>query len=105
MDRAIRAFLEVLAVQEGASPQTIRAYTSDLAQFHAFALAVLKPHGTLTVESIDAGVIREFLASRDRGGEKNTSLARKLACLRSFFRYLVRIGRLQANPAQDVRAP
>ncbi len=105
MDRAIRAFLEVLAVQEGASPQTIRAYTSDLAQFHAFALAVLKPHGTLTVESIDAGVIREFLASRDRGGEKNTSLARKLACLRSFFRYLVRIGRLQANPAEDVRAP
>ncbi|MCC6966910.1 MAG: tyrosine recombinase XerC [Nitrospira sp.] len=105
MDRAIRAFLEVLAVQEGASPQTIRAYTSDLAQFHAFALAVLKPHGTLTVESIDSGVIREFLASRDRGGEKNTSLARKLACLRSFFRYLVRIGRLQANPAEDVRAP
>ncbi len=105
MDRAIRAFLEVLAVQEGASPQTIRAYTSDLTQFRDFALAGLKPHGTLTVESIDAGVIREFLASRDRGGEKNTSLARKLACLRSFFRYLVRIGRLQANPAEDVRAP
>ncbi|HQV12979.1 MAG TPA: site-specific integrase, partial [Nitrospira sp.] len=105
MDRAIRAFLDVLAVQEGASPQTIRAYTSDLAQFRAFALAALKPRDTLTVESIEAGVIREFLASRDRAGEKKSSLARKLACLRSFFRYLVRVGRLQANPAEDVRAP
>jgi integrase/recombinase XerC len=38
-------------------------------------------------------------------GEKKTSLARKLACLRSFFRYLVRIGQLEVNPAEDVRAP
>ena len=105
MDRAIRAFLDVLSVQEGASPQTIRAYTSDLTQFRDFALAALKPRDRLTVESIDAGVIREFLASRDRAGEKKSSLARKLACLRSFFRYLIRIGRLQANPAEDVRAP
>ena len=105
MDRAIRAFLDVLAVQEGASPQTIRAYTSDLAQFHAFALAALKPRGALAIESIEAGLIREFLASRDRRGEKKTSLARKLACLRSFFRYLIRIGRLHASPAEDVRAP
>ena len=58
MDRAIRAFLDVLAVQDGASPQTIRAYTSDLAQFRAFALAALKPRDTLTVESIEAGLIR-----------------------------------------------
>ena len=105
MDRAIRAFLEVLAVQDGASPQTIRAYTSDLAQFRTFALASLKPRGPLTVESIDTGLIRGFLASRDRRGEKKTSLARKLACLRSFFRYLVRVGLVQTNPAEDVRAP
>ena len=51
MDRAIRAFLEVLAVQDGASPQTIRAYTSDLAQFRKFALAALKPQaGSLVNE-------------------------------------------------------
>lgn len=105
MDRAIRAFLEVLAVQHGASPQTIRAYTSDLAQFRDFALAALKPRQALIVESIEAGLIREFLASRDRSGDKKSSLARKLACLRSFFRYLVRVGQLHANPADDVRAP
>ncbi len=37
MDRAIRAFLAALTVQQGASPQTIRAYASDLAQFQVFA--------------------------------------------------------------------
>ncbi len=105
MDRAIRAFLDVLAVQEGASPQTIRAYTSDLAQFQAFAAAALKPQGPLAPASVEPALIREFLAARDRLGDKKTSLARKLACLRSFFRYLVRVGALQVNPAEDVRAP
>ena len=105
MDRAIRAFLDVLAVQEGASPQTIRAYTSDLAQFQTFAAAALKPQGPLAPASVEPALIREFLAARDRQGDKRTSLARKLACLRSFFRYLVRVGGLQVNPAEDVRAP
>ena len=105
MDRAIRTFLDVLAVQQNASSQTIRAYTSDLAQFHAFALGVQQPGGTLVPESVTPALIREFLAARDRTGEKKTSLARKLACLRSFFRYLVRIGQLDVNPAEDVRAP
>ena len=105
MDRAIRTFLDVLAVQQNASSQTIRAYTSDLAQFHAFALGVQQPGGTLVPASVTPALIREFLAARDRTGEKKTSLARKLACLRSFFRYLVRIGQLDVNPAEDVRAP
>ena len=105
MDRAIRAFLDVLAVQEGASPQTIRAYSSDLAQFQTFAAAALKPKGPLAPASVEPALIREFLAARDRQGDKKTSLARKLACLRSFFRYLVRIGGLHVNPAEDVRAP
>ena len=105
MDRAIRAFLDVLAVQEGASPQTIRAYTSDLAQFQTFAAAALKPQGPLAPASVEPALIRKFLAARDRQGDKRTSLARKLACLRSFFRYLVRVGGLQVNPAEDVRAP
>jgi hypothetical protein len=55
MDRAIRTFLDVLSVQQSASPQTIRAYASDLAQFHAFALGVLKPGGPLAASIGDTG--------------------------------------------------
>ena len=105
MDRAVRAFLDVLVVQDGASPQTIRAYESDLAQFQAFAGARAQSRGRVPLESIDAALIREFLAARDRQGDKKTSLARKLACLRSFFRYQVKVGRLPISPAEDVRAP
>lgn len=105
MDRAVRDFLDVLIVQDGASPQTIRAYESDLAQFQAFLGARARPRDGVSLESIDAASIREFLAARDREGDKKTSLARKLACLRSFFRYLVRVGRLPVSPAEDVRAP
>ncbi len=105
MDRAIRAFLEALTVQQGASPQTIRAYRSDLAQFQAFAQGALKRRGPIVSESVEPALIREFLAARDREGDKKSSLARKLACLRSFFRYLVRAGRLTVNPAEEVRAP
>lgn len=105
MDRAIRTFLDVLSVQQSASPQTIRAYASDLAQFHAFALSVLKPDRSLVPQAVAPALIREFLAARDRQGDKKASLARKLACLRSFFRYLVRVGQLEVNPAEDVRAP
>jgi integrase/recombinase XerC len=105
MDRAIRAFLAALTVQQGASPQTIRAYASDLAQFHVFAQAAAGRQRTAIPESITPKLIRDFLAARDRLGEKKSSLGRKLASLRSLFRYLVRVGQLRANPAEDVRAP
>ena len=105
MDRAIRAFLTALTVQQGASPQTIRAYASDLLQFHVFAQDVRNRRRPVTPKSIEPAVIRDFLAARDRMGEKKSSLARKLASLRSLFRYLVRVGQLEVNPAEDVRAP
>lgn len=105
MDRAIRAFLDVLAVQQGASPQTIRAYASDLAQFRAFAQSALRRRGRVVPEWVESALIRAFLAARAREGDMKSSLARKLACLRSFFRYLVRVGRLAASPAEDVRGP
>lgn len=105
MDRAIRAFLAALTVQQGASPQTIRAYASDLAQFQVFAQDAWNRRRPMIPESIEPALIRDFLAARDRMGEKKSSLARKLACLRSLFRYLIRVGQLEVNPAEDVRAP
>ena len=102
MDRAIRAFLGYLEVQQGASLQTIRAYGSDLHQFHLFVKAGRKP---VSPAAIVPEQVRGFLASLDRQGEKKASLARKLACLRSFYRYLIRNGEAKDNPAEDVRAP
>ncbi len=102
MDRAIRAFLGYLDVQQGASPQTVRAYASDLHQFHRFVKDGNKP---VSPTAIVSEQVRGFLAALDRRGEKKTSLARKLACLRSFYRYLIREGEAKDNPAEDVRPP
>src|SRR5579884_1079094 len=57
------------------------------------------------LESIDHLTIRGYLAALQKGGAKKTTIARKLAVLRSFFQYLVREGRLSLNPAKRVLRP
>jgi integrase/recombinase XerC len=106
MEDAIRAFVTFLEVEQGASRETIRAYHSDLSQFVAFVGRVppaeAKP---FTPRSVDSFLIRSYLASLDRRKEKKTTLARKLATLRSFYRFLLREGRVTTNPADDVHTP
>lgn len=106
MDNAIRAFLTFLEVERGASPATIRGYESDLRQFQGF-LRVFQATARRSPapQSVDPGLIRGYLVWLDSKRERKSSLARKLAALRSFFRYLVRDGRLDRSPADDVRTP
>lgn len=106
MEDAIRAFVTFLDVERGASPETIRAYQSDLRQFLSFARALRPPDAApLTPETVDAVTIRDYLAWLDRKREKKSSMARKLATLRSFYRFLAREGRGGLNPAVEVRTP
>lgn len=106
MEDAIRAFVTFLEVERGASRETIRAYHSDLSQFVAYAKTVpASQAGPFTPQRVDSFLIRCYLASLDQRKEKKTTLARKLATLRSFYRFLVREGRVAANPADDVHTP
>lgn len=106
MDAAIRAFLTFLDVEQGASRETIRGYRSDLRQFLSFAnesrAALASP---LVPDQVDPLLIRSYLAWLDRKGEKKSSLARKLAALRSLYRFLAREGLVGRNPAEEVRTP
>jgi integrase/recombinase XerC len=105
MDDAIRAFMTFLDLERHASHETIRNYASDLRQFQAFmkaehlAVSIFDP-ATVRTESI-----RAYLHWLDRKREKSTSMARKLASLRSFYRYLQREGRVGLNPAEAIRTP
>ncbi len=106
MEDGIRAFVTFLEVERGASPETIRAYRADLRQFLAFARSVWGPSAArLSPGDIDAKRIRQFLGWLDRRGEKKSSATRKLAALRSLFRFLVRGGWVPRNPAAEVRSP
>ncbi len=103
MERAVRAFLLHLERERRASPHTLRAYGADLGQFLAFLedeLGQVPPPA-----QVDHLLVRAFLADLHRRGLKKVSAARKLAGLRTFFRYLCREGVLERNPARLIVAP
>lgn len=106
METSIRAFVAFLQEERGASPETIRAYQSDLRQFLAFATAK-RATGSPPLKPSDADpmLVREYLYWLDRRREQASSMARKLAALRTFYRFLNRDTDGGPNPAAEVRTP
>ena len=83
-DRAVSRFLAYLEDQRHVSPQTLRAYVSDLAQFRAL-LAERHGENLPGPEAIDALAVRGFVARLHREGLAKASVARKLSAVRSFL--------------------
>lgn len=105
MDDAVRSFITFLIVERGASPETVRSYTSDLRQLSSFLLSHNLSRRPIDPAAVSTESIRAYLHWLDRRAEKRTSIARKLACLRSFYRHLQRTGVVASNPAEDLRTP
>jgi integrase/recombinase XerC len=103
MKQAIESYLEYLVSVKNSSPHTISNYGKDLRQFVAF----LTPPGMAlpALSAINHGIVREFVAHLHDQGLEKTSIARKLAALRSFFKYCVREGMLNESPARLVPTP
>jgi integrase/recombinase XerC len=104
MDELIERYLRYLQYERNASPHTLRNYRSDLWQFRDF-LAQGQPSKSVTVASVDAVRIRAFLADLYARERKKTSIARKLAAVRAFFKFLAREQRLEKNPAAEISTP
>ena len=105
MEDTIRTFVTFLKVERNASPETIRGYRSDLQQLASFLLQSNTPSRDRTLAQVTADDLRAYLHWLDRKGEKAATLARKLACLRTFYRFLLREGMTINNPAEDIRSP
>ncbi len=105
MDEAIRAFITFLRVEQGASSETMRNYASDLRQLGGFLLSSRLAERPVDPAALSSDSVRAYLQWLDRKGEKRTSLARKLASIRSFYRYLTRQGLVHRNPVEDLRTP
>jgi len=103
MKEAIAKYLQYLQSVKNSSPHTILNYRKDLEQF----LAYLSPPGARppALTGVAHPMIREFVAHLHDHGLAKSSIARKLAALRSFFKYCVREGRLKENPARLVPTP
>jgi integrase/recombinase XerC len=107
LDYWIEKFLDHLRFQQNASPHTYRNYSSDLAQFIDYLTHTPEgnPRPAPELEQIDNLTIREFLGALHEKSNKKSSIARKLATLRSFMRFLTIQGVIQANPAKIVASP
>jgi integrase/recombinase XerC len=105
MEDQIRTFVNFLEAERNASGETVRNYRSDLRQLASFLHAADHRSGPLQAADVTTEQIRAYLHWLDRKGEKAASLARKLACLRSFYRFLVREGLVQNNPAEGLKSP
>lgn len=107
MEKLIYHYAEHLRNERSVSPHTLRNYLSDLAQFHRFLVErelALDNKGGVDVQRVDIHVARAFLASLtwDR---KKSSVGRKLAALKSFFRYLVTTKRIKKDPMLLIHSP
>ena len=103
MKKTIEKYLEYLRSVRNASPHTLLNYGKDLEQFVTFLTPPEMATPRLT--KIDHQMIREFMGQLHELGLEKSSIARKLAALRSFFKYCVREGLLKDNPARLVPTP
>lgn len=105
MDEPIRAFIGFLRAEQRASPETLRNYASDLRQLHRFLLSRRLVSSPIDPNSLSSDAVRAYLQWLDQKGNKPSSLARKLAAVRSFYRYLSRRGMVNGNPVDGMRTP
>ena len=122
----VRRFLDHLEGERNFSAHTIRSYATDLTQYCRFLALVsgsepaaadvtaerLPPAGEWQPGRIQSAIlaaapldIRGFLAMMRNSEYSKATIARKLATLRSFYKYLVRIGAVEASPVSVIRTP
>ena len=97
VEKAAANFIRALR-ERNSSPHTIKAYTTDLAQFAGYV-------GPQDWRDIDHVLIRGYLSNLYERGLSKTSVARALAALRSLYRWLAQEGVVEQNPAALVATP
>lgn len=107
----IQCYIDSLAAEKGYSAHTLRAYRKDLEELTAYVAG--EPEAPvdstsrlakIRIEQIDALQIRGYLGYL-HGRNRKTTIARKLASIRSFFRYLHKMGVVDNNPVEAIRTP
>ena len=108
MENLLAQFLEHLRYERNVSEHTLRNYAIDLGQFYDHLAPADPSTGArreFDIRQIDHITIREWLSTLHAAQKKKTSIARKLAALRTFFQFLIREGVVELNPAKLVSTP
>jgi integrase/recombinase XerC len=94
-------FVDYLRYERNMSPETIRAYQKDLEQF----VRHVSGDGPFDASKVSNAVIRQYLAHLSEHAYEKTTIVRKLATIRSFFKFLIRKGYVEQNPIAEIRTP
>jgi len=105
LEEAISDFGRHMQVERNLSPHTGKSYLADLGQFKVFLEKRAPSDRTEVGIPADPMVIRSFLASLYRQKLSKSTISRKVAALRSFYRYLLREGKASFNPAELLQLP
>src|SRR5205814_10282856 len=100
-------FLDYLTYERNVSPNTVAAYRDDLESFVGFLCNdyLTMARDLLDLRRVDHIAVRSYLAHLARRSLRRSSIARHLSALRSFFKYLMRQGAAEANPARGISTP
>lgn len=104
MSNFIKGFLTYLKVQKNSSPHTLDSYRHDLEQFMEFYRLQYEEE-LIDFHQITTPIIRHYLSALRAGTYQRRSIARKIAALRSFCRYLCYWGYLEQNPFVGIKTP
>ena len=107
MTNEIGDFLDYLTIERNVSPNTVTAYRDDIESFVSFLCNDYLTLGRdqLDLKRVDHLAVRSYLAHLSRRKLARASVARHLSALRTFFKFLVREGTVDANPARTVATP
>ena len=99
-------FLHYLVIERKASPYTVASYRTDLSQFAAFVAEEkkLSPDAVSPLQ-VDHWLVRQYLAHLQQQGQSRSTIARKLAALRSFYRFLLKNRMVDDSPLKSVYTP
>jgi len=102
----VDSFLIYLQSEKNLAEKTMRAYSSDWQDFYGFLENELGIDlAGFAAAGIDHGLVRKYLAHLNSRGLSKTTAARRLAALKSFFRYLVKKNYFEHNPLALVATP
>jgi tyrosine recombinase XerC len=106
MKKAIQKYLRYLKIERNASPHTITSYENDLKQFLTFCSAHFDvDEENVGLNKIERITIRLWLGELSERGLAKSTIARKVAAVRSFFKYCFKRGHVQKNPAHLLVVP
>jgi integrase/recombinase XerC len=102
LSQLIYSFLEYLKLIKKYSPNTVLSYTNDLKSFNDFLTCQYEIDH---IEQVSHHIIRSWVVELNSIGIESRSISRKLSCLRSFYKYLIKDKLVEINPMQKVISP